>query len=97
MAATAITPPMQITPVQTTSDSASLWIAAQSLPCHLGIELPAIGFTVRDLLQLEPNSLLATSCRQSSNVPLSVNGRLLAWAEFEVFGNKLAVRLTELV
>jgi len=92
MASTSITPPAQIV-----SDSATLWTAAQNLPCHLGVEMPAAGFTVRDLLQLEPNSLLATTCLQSSNVPLSVNGRLLAWAEFEVFGNKLAVRLTELV
>lgn len=92
MAATSITPPVHVL-----SDSATLWAAAQAFPCHLRIELPAAGFTVRDLLQLEPSSLLATSCRQSSNVPLSVNGRLLAWAEFEVFGNKLAVRLTELV
>ena len=91
-AATSITPP-----VPALSDSASVWAAAQNLPCHLRIELQATGFTVRDLLQLEPNSLLATACRQSSNVPLSVNGKLLAWAEFEVFGNKLAVRLTELV
>ncbi len=92
MGATAITPPAPIT-----SDSGSLWTAAQSFSCHLGVELPAAGFTVRDLLQLEPNSLLATGCRQSSNVPVSVNGRLLAFAEFEVFGNKLVVRLTELV
>lgn len=91
-AATSITPPAQTLP-----DSAGIWAAAQNFPCHLRIELPASGFTVRDLLQLEPNSLLATTCGQSSNVPLSVNGRILAWAEFEVFGNKLAVRLTELV
>lgn len=92
MAATSITPPAPIG-----ADSASLWAAAQNLPCQLGIELPAAGFTVRDLLRMEPNSLLATSCRQSTNVPVSINGRLLAWGEFEVFGNKLAVRLTELV
>jgi hypothetical protein len=27
---------------------------------------------------------------------LKVNGELIAWCEFEVLGNKLAVRLTEL-
>lgn len=67
------------------------------LPCTLGLEVPVVDFTVGYLLKLRPGSLVQTSCHQSSDLPLHVNGILMAWTEFEVVGERLAARITDLV
>lgn len=66
------------------------------LPCTLALDLPVLRFTVRDLLGLAEGSVIETSYHQSSDLPLRVNGQLVGWTEFEVVGEKLAVRLTDL-
>ena len=73
------------------------WKEAQYLVCEITVELQVPRFTVRDLLQLERKSVVDTGCKQASNLPLHVNGQGLAWVEFEVLGDKLAVRLMELI
>jgi flagellar motor switch/type III secretory pathway protein FliN len=67
------------------------------LPCTLALEVPVVGFTVGSLLSLAVGSLVQTACSQSSDIPLEVNGVLMAWTEFEVVGERLAARITELV
>ncbi len=67
------------------------------LPCTLALEVPVVGFTVGSLLKLSAGSLLQTSFHQSTDIPLKVNGLLLAWTEFEVVGERLAARITDLV
>ena len=67
------------------------------LPCTLALEVPVVGFTVGSLLKLAAGSLLQTSFHQSTDIPLKVNGLLLAWTEFEVVGERLAARITDLV
>jgi flagellar motor switch/type III secretory pathway protein FliN len=67
------------------------------LPCTLGLEVPVVDFTVGFLLKLKPGSLVHTACHQSSDLPLNVNGVLMAWTEFEVVGERLAARITDLV
>ncbi len=67
------------------------------LPCMLGLEIPVVGFTVDTLLKLKPGSLVETACHQSTDLPLRVNGVLMAWTEFEVVGERLAARITDLV
>lgn len=67
------------------------------LPCMLGLEIPVVRFTVDTLLKLKPGSLVQTSCHQSTDLPLRVNGVLMAWTEFEVVGERLAARITDLV
>ncbi|HEY0759296.1 MAG TPA: FliM/FliN family flagellar motor C-terminal domain-containing protein [Acidisarcina sp.] len=66
------------------------------LPCTLTLDLPVVHFTISDLLQLTVGAVVETACRQTSDVPLRVNGRLMGWTEFEVLGENLAVRLTDL-
>jgi flagellar motor switch/type III secretory pathway protein FliN len=61
------------------------------------VELRVAHFTVRDLLRLERKSVVDTGCKQAVNLPLYVNTQGLAWVEFEVLGDKLAVRLMELI
>jgi flagellar motor switch/type III secretory pathway protein FliN len=74
-----------------------IWKEAQYLTCELAVEVPVPHFTVRDLLRLEKKSVVDTGCKQAVNLPLAVNNRGLAWVEFEVLGDRLAVRLMELL
>jgi flagellar motor switch/type III secretory pathway protein FliN len=66
------------------------------LPCTLALDLPVVKFTVADLLSLANGSTVETAFHQSSDLPLRVNGQLVGWTEFEVVGERLAVRLTDL-
>lgn len=66
------------------------------LPCTLALDLPVVGFTIADLLSLASGSVVETAYHQSSDLPLRVNGQLVGWTEFEVVGERLAVRLTDL-
>jgi flagellar motor switch/type III secretory pathway protein FliN len=40
--------------------------------------------------------VVRTNWQAVRDVPLRVNGALIGWSEFEVVGNRLAVRVTEL-
>ena len=66
------------------------------LPCTLALDIPVVKFTVADLLNLKADSVVETAYHQSSDLPLRVNGQLVGWTEFEVVGERLAVRLTDL-
>jgi flagellar motor switch/type III secretory pathway protein FliN len=66
------------------------------LPCTIALDIPVLRFTVGDLLGLVSGSIVETSYHQSSDLPLRVNEQLVGWTEFEVVGERLAVRLTDL-
>jgi flagellar motor switch/type III secretory pathway protein FliN len=65
------------------------------LICDVALEIPVAHFTVRDLLNLRKGSIVETTCHHTRDLPLRANGQLICWTEFEVIGNKLAVRITE--
>jgi flagellar motor switch/type III secretory pathway protein FliN len=65
------------------------------LPCTLSVDLPLVRFTIGDLLKLTEGSIVETACHQTSDVPLRVNHLLIGWTEFEVIGDRLAVRITD--
>jgi flagellar motor switch/type III secretory pathway protein FliN len=65
------------------------------LPCTLSLELPVVRFTIGDLLTLAKGSIVETACHHTSDVPLRVNQLLIGWTEFEVIGDRLAVRITD--
>jgi flagellar motor switch protein FliN len=73
-----------------------LWNQVQGMACSLSVELPVPGFRVRDLMHLQPQSVIDTRWPVGNDVPLRLNGELLAWCEFDVVENHLAVRVTEL-
>lgn len=66
------------------------------LPLNLTLEIPVPGFTVEELLNLAPGSIFKTLHPSTADVPIRANGKLIAWAKFEVAGEKLAARVTEL-
>jgi len=72
------------------------WAHVLSLNCDLTVDLPLPGFKLADLLQLEKRTVIDSHWRAGEDVPLRVNGELIAWGEFEVASNQLAVRITEL-
>jgi len=67
------------------------------LPCTLTLDLTAPNFTVGDLLRLRVGSIVGTHWPYVSDVPLSVNGKRVGWAKFEVIADHLAARITELL
>jgi len=66
------------------------------LPCALTLEVPVVRFTIADLLALTRGSIVETACHHTSDVPLRVNRLLIGWTEFEVNGDRLAIRITDL-
>jgi len=73
------------------------WTHVKGLPCRLSVEVPIPRFTVRKLLDLAPGVILDTCFEEGSHVPVLVNGQMIAWGEFDVLDEILAIRLTELV
>lgn len=72
------------------------WQLAQELPCNLAVEVPVPAFSVRNLLMIAKGTVLSTRSSQANDVRVRVNGRFMGWAEFELVGDRLAVRITEL-
>jgi flagellar motor switch/type III secretory pathway protein FliN len=84
-------------PQNSTVADPDAWVQVLPLPCQLTVDIPLPGFTVGDALQLRQSSVINSHWRVGTDVPLRLNGELIAHGEFEVVGNHLAVRLTELV
>lgn len=71
------------------------WGPMLELPCEVTLDLAVPEFTVGKLLRLQPGDVLETRWPNGEDVPLRVNDQIVAWAEFEVVGTRLAVRVTE--
>lgn len=66
------------------------------LRMQLNVAVKVRSFRVQDLLTLEKGTVVETVHEHSQDVPLQCGGALLMWAEFEMMGQKLAVRITRL-
>jgi flagellar motor switch protein FliN len=66
------------------------------LAMQLDVMVKVRAFCVRDLLALEKGTVVKTVHEHSQDVPVISGGALLMWAEFEMVGQKLAVRITRL-
>ncbi|MGA9586620.1 MAG: FliM/FliN family flagellar motor C-terminal domain-containing protein [Terracidiphilus sp.] len=67
------------------------------LPVEVDVAVPIRKFRVRNLLALGVGSVIPSQWEQGEDMPLAARGAQLAWAEFEVIDQKLAVRITRLV
>jgi flagellar motor switch/type III secretory pathway protein FliN len=72
------------------------WRPLLGLSCALTVDLPLPNFRVADFLGLHPGTVISTRWRLTRDVPLRVNGVLIARGELERSGKNLALRLTEL-
>jgi flagellar motor switch/type III secretory pathway protein FliN len=66
------------------------------LPLELALETPLSDFAVRDLLFLRDGTVVRSAVALAGDIPLLVNGKLIAWAKLEVSKHHLAARITEL-
>jgi flagellar motor switch protein FliN/FliY len=66
------------------------------LAVELDVAIPVRDFRVRNLLALAPGSVIQTQWQQGEDLPLATRGAQLAWSEFEVIDEQLAVRITRL-
>lgn len=78
------------------SRAPDLLLRAYDLPCTLVLEVPAIDFTVGSLMSLQTGTIVQTVAQHNEDIMLKVNGQIVGLAEFDVVGDKLAVRLTGL-
>ena len=74
----------------------SQWLMLAQLPLKLLVSIPIAGFKVRDLLALGEGLTVPSAWPTTEDVPLEIGGVQLAWAEFEVVEQKMAIRLTRL-
>jgi len=70
---------------------------AARLPVEIDVSVPIREFRVRNLLILERGTVIASQWVNGDDMPLATRGAQLAWSEFEVIDQKLAVRITRLV
>ncbi len=73
------------------------WQEAGWLPCRLAAEIAVRGFTVGDLLSLSIGSVVDSGIATESDVSVQVHGVRVGCGKLDVAGNRLGVRLTELV
>jgi flagellar motor switch/type III secretory pathway protein FliN len=78
------------------SEDGLRWRPVLELPCELTVDLPLPAFKIADLLQLRLGIVINARWPLGQDVPLRLNGTLVGWIEFEVAGDSLAVRMTEL-
>jgi len=67
------------------------------LPVEIDVAVPIRKFRVRNLLALAKGEVIRTQWVEGDDMPLAARGTQLAWAEFEVVDQQLAVRITRLV
>jgi len=90
------TPTEKATTPPTPTPAPDLWAGVQSLPCTLSVSLPIGGITVGDLLRLEVNSIVDSQRGADAPLPVWVNGVVVASSVFDLAGERLAIRITEL-
>jgi len=72
------------------------WAGYLHVSTSIAVDAAIVGLTVRELFRLEKGSIVATGQPVESNVPMHVGGALMGWGEFQVVGDRLAVRVAEL-
>lgn len=72
------------------------WPLLSRLPVMLMVQIGLTKLRVKDLLELKAGQVLTSEWSELRDVPLSVGQVRLGWSEFEVSGQRLSVRLTQL-
>lgn len=88
---------MSETPSTDSKAAVDPWGPLVELLCSVTAEVQIPNLTVQNVLKLSPGTILNTHWRTNRDLPLRVNGRLLAFAEFDSPGDRMGVRLTEFI
>jgi flagellar motor switch/type III secretory pathway protein FliN len=73
-----------------------VWREMLAVTTMVSVEVPIVGLTVRELFRLEKGSIVTSYQFSTANVPMVIGGKLLAYGEFQVVGENLALRVAEL-
>ncbi len=73
------------------------WPILSAMPVVLRVQINLNRLKVRDLLRLDKGQLLESSWSQTSDVPVATGETRLCWGEFEVSGQRIGIRVTQLV
>jgi flagellar motor switch/type III secretory pathway protein FliN len=95
----AVMPAQALTPAPapaTARERADSWGELLQVPTMVMVDVPIAKLTVRELFRLQKGSVLASSQMSGVQVPIAISGRLIAWGEFQVAGDHLALRIVEL-
>jgi flagellar motor switch/type III secretory pathway protein FliN len=76
-------------------DNPNAWGTMMELKASVAMELEVPALTVSELMKLGVGSVLTSKWPTNRDLPLRVNGHLLAWAEFETTGENVGARITE--
>lgn len=71
--------------------------AVLRIPIEVDVSVPIRNFRARNLLALERGQVIESLWQRGEDMPLAAPGVQLAWTEFEVIDQKLAVRITRLL
>jgi flagellar motor switch protein FliN len=83
-------------PLAKSADNVDLLAGMLLVPTTLSVEVQVVNLNVRELFRLEKGSVVASVQTAGANVPLYVGKKLIAWGEFQVVGENLALRVAEL-
>lgn len=72
------------------------WPILQRVPETITAMICVPGFTVRDLLQLQPGRVIVTGTLTSELIPIKIGSVQVLWAEFEVVEEVLGLRVAKL-
>jgi flagellar motor switch/type III secretory pathway protein FliN len=72
------------------------WLVLSRLPVVLTARIPMSGFKVKDLLQLQQGQLIHSDWSTTEDIPVKIGRVQIAWSEFEVVEQSMALRLTRL-
>lgn len=78
------------------SEAGALNTNVGQIPIEIDVAVPIRKFRVRNLLALTTGQVIGTEWIEGEDLPLGARGAQLAWTEFEVIDQKLAVRITRL-
>jgi flagellar motor switch/type III secretory pathway protein FliN len=84
----------QLPPTEIPGDA---WSEARWLPCQLRAETRVEAFTMGDLMRVEVGSIVDSGIPLETDVDVTVNGACVGYGKLDLVGEKLAIRLTELV
>ena len=83
-------------PEETAAGQLQLTPPMARMPVDLQVMVPVREFRVRNLLTMAAGTVIESQWANGEDLPLSSGDVQLAWTEFEVVDNRLAVRVTRL-
>ncbi len=72
------------------------WHVLARVPQTVTALIPLPGFTVHDLLTMEKGRVIESNVLTTEMIPIRIGSVRIAWGEFEVVGQALALRIAKL-